>query len=345
MQLKPGQPLLSGKDIGKAFGERVILKRLTFRIMPGDRIGVIGVNGAGKTTFLRIIAGEEKQHEGTITRADGLEIGFVGQEPRVDPDKTVRENIDLALGHIHDLLRRFDALNEKLGEGLDADAMQAVLDEQAEVQSELDAKEAWDIDRRIEVAMEALRCPPAGVKCGILSGGEKRRVALCRVLMQHPDLLILDEPTTGLDPQARQLTWEKLRQLKRQGVTQVLTTHYMEEAAALCDRLVIMDHGRIVAEGRPADLIAEHVGREVVELGGFDNEARARQVARQMAEVAGDLVEQAEAHGDLVLLYTGDGEALLHRVRQRAVAVESATLRRATLEDVFLRLTGRMLRE
>jgi lipooligosaccharide transport system ATP-binding protein len=167
---------------------------------------------------------------------------------------------------------------------------------------------------------------------------------IARALMPYPDLLILDEPTTGLDPQARQLTWEKLRHLKRTGVTQVLTTHYMEEAAALCDRLVIMDRGRIVAQGTPADLVREHVGREVVELRCLDGD-RAQAVMSRVAEAVGDLADAREVCGDLMLLYTWDGERLLHRIRERGLEVESATLRRATLEDVFLKLTGRMLRE
>jgi lipooligosaccharide transport system ATP-binding protein len=176
-----------------------------------------------------------------------------------------------------------------------------------------------------------------------LSGGMRRRLMIARALMPQPQLLILDEPTTGLDPQARQLTWEKLRQLKRTGVTQILTTHYMEEAAALCDRLVIMDRGRIAAEGAPGGLIRTHVGREVVELRGFPSEER--QALMRITRAAGDLAEQHEVHGDLVLLYTRNGEALVHRIRESGIPVESATLRQATLEDVFLRLTGRMLRE
>jgi lipooligosaccharide transport system ATP-binding protein len=172
---------------------------------------------------------------------------------------------------------------------------------------------------------------------------------VARALMPQPDLLILDEPTTGLDPQARQLTWEKLRQLKRTGVTQIMTTHYMEEAAVLCDRIVIVDRGRIVAEGAPADLIRIHIGREVVELHGVGPDGAAdgagTQAADRVLAAAGELADAHELHGDLMLVYTRDGEGLLHRIREQGVAVEAATLRRATLEDVFLKLTGRMLRE
>ncbi len=222
MKLKPGQPLLSGQAIRKSYGDRVILKGLTFRIMPGDRIGVIGANGAGKSTFLRIIAGDLTDYEGTIARADGLEIGFVNQQPRLDPEKTVRENIEAALQHVRGLQRRFDELNEKLATDLSPAEMQAVLDEQAEVQAELDAKEAWDLERRIEVAMAALRCPPPDARAATLSGGEKRRVALCRVLMQHPDLLILDEPTNHLD--ASSIEWLENYLAGYQGAY-ILVTH------------------------------------------------------------------------------------------------------------------------
>ncbi|MDR7544322.1 MAG: ABC transporter ATP-binding protein [Armatimonadota bacterium] len=311
-------PVVAARALQKRYGTLVAVDGVSFEVGPGECFGFLGPNGAGKTTIMKMIYCVLQPTAGELAvlgmdvrrypRQIKARLGVVTQDNTLDSALSVRENLLI-------FARYFDI--------------------------------PWSVARRRadELLAFVALSERGRDKVEELSGGMRRRLMIARALMPQPQLLILDEPTTGLDPQARQLTWEKLRQLKRSGVTQVLTTHYMEEAAALCDRLVIMDHGRIVAEGRPADLIAEHVGREVVELGGFDNEARARQVARQMAEVAGDLVEQAEAHGDLVLLYTGDGEALLHRVRQRAVAVESATLRRATLEDVFLRLTGRMLRE
>jgi len=174
-----------------------------------------------------------------------------------------------------------------------------------------------------------------------LSGGMQRRLMIARALMANPRLLVLDEPTTGLDPQARHAVWDRLRQLKRRGVTQILTTHYMEEAEHLCDRVAIVDHGRIVAEGPPRELVDRYVGREVVELQVAGDGALARAVAEQAAGLA----EGFEVAGDRVFLHTRDGEELVHRVRALRLPLEAVVLRRATLEDVFLRLTGRRLRE
>jgi len=310
--------VVAARGLQKRYGTLVAVNGISFEVGPGECFGFLGPNGAGKTTTMKMIYCVLQPTAGDLTvlgmdvrrhpRQIKARLGVVTQDNTLDSALSVRENLLI-------FARYFDI--------------------------------PWSTARRRadELLAFVALSERGRDKVEELSGGMRRRLMIARALMPQPQLLILDEPTTGLDPQARQLTWEKLRQLKRNGVTQVLTTHYMEEAAALCDRLVIMDHGRIAAEGRPADLIAEHVGREVVELHGFDNEARARHVARQITEAAGDLVEQAEAHGDLVLLYTRDGEALLHRLRQRAAPMESATLRRATLEDVFLRLTGRMLRE
>jgi lipooligosaccharide transport system ATP-binding protein len=169
----------------------------------------------------------------------------------------------------------------------------------------------------------------------------QRRLMIARALMADPRLLVLDEPTTGLDPQARHAVWERLRQLKRKGVTQVLTTHYMEEAEQLCDRVAIVDRGRIVAEGPPHELVDRHVGREVVEVQVAGDGAAAASVAKRVAELA----EGFEVAGDRVFLHTRDGEELVHRIRGLGLPLEAVVLRRATLEDVFLRLTGRRLRE
>ncbi|MFC1706355.1 energy-dependent translational throttle protein EttA [Planctomycetota bacterium] len=222
MQLNPDQPLMSGQKIAKSFGDRVIHRSLTFKIFPGDRVGIIGANGCGKSTFMRIMAGEDDKFDGLLTRADGLETGFVPQEPWLDPEKTVIENVNDGVKPIRDLVARFDAINERLADDLTPEEMETVLYEQQEVQEELDAREAWDIDRRIEVAMEALGCPPAEALAANLSGGEKRRVALCRVLMQHPHVLLLDEPTNHLD--SRTIEWLE-EYLKSYQGAYVLITH------------------------------------------------------------------------------------------------------------------------
>ncbi|MGH2753678.1 MAG: ABC transporter ATP-binding protein, partial [Actinomycetota bacterium] len=173
-----------------------------------------------------------------------------------------------------------------------------------------------------------------------LSGGMKRRLLIARALMNAPELLILDEPTTGLDPQARHLVWEKLRDLKRRGVTLVITTHYMEEAAQLCDRLVIMHQGRILVEGSPAALIAEHVAPEVLELTAADDGALER-----MRDRVADYAASFEVTADRMILHTDSGETLLKTINDASVDYESATFRQAGLEDVFLKLTGRRLEE
>jgi lipooligosaccharide transport system ATP-binding protein len=179
-----------------------------------------------------------------------------------------------------------------------------------------------------------------GDKVDPLSGGMKRRLAVARGLINDPDLFLLDEPTTGLDPQARHLLWERLYRLKREGVTIVLTTHYMDEAEQLCDRLVIMDGGRIVAEGSPRELIQRHSTREVVELRFLD--ADEHDGALERVDGAGDRVESLT---DRIIIYTGDGDATVAVLSDRGVSIESAFVRRSTLEDVFLTLTGRSLEE
>ncbi|HZV00074.1 MAG TPA: energy-dependent translational throttle protein EttA [Planctomycetota bacterium] len=200
-----GTPILTVKDLGKRYGERIIFEGLTFGLLPGAHIGLIGRNGQGKSTMLKVLAGEEKPTDGVVVPSKGLTIGYVGQEPRLDPNKNVRGNVEEGIQEIKDLLAKFDAVNEKLGTELSDEEMNETLEEQAKLQAELDAKDAWEVDRKLDVAAEALRLPPWDADVNKLSGGEKRRVALCRVLMKHPDLLLLDEPTNHLD--AETVSW------------------------------------------------------------------------------------------------------------------------------------------
>ncbi|HJM59930.1 MAG TPA: energy-dependent translational throttle protein EttA, partial [Alphaproteobacteria bacterium] len=193
--------------LGKVFqGGRVILKEISLSFLPGAKIGVLGLNGAGKSTLLRIMAGEDKEYVGEAWPAEGLRVGFLHQEPVLDADKTVMENVLEGVAETKALLGRFEEVNAGFPEVADdMDAMQALMDEQAALQEQIEAADAWNMEREIELAMDALRCPPGDVDVGPLSGGERRRVALCRLLLSKPDMLLLDEPTNHLD--AESVTW------------------------------------------------------------------------------------------------------------------------------------------
>jgi lipooligosaccharide transport system ATP-binding protein len=309
---------VAARALVKRYGDLAAVDGISFEVRSGECFGFLGPNGAGKTTTMKMIYCVLPPTSGdlrvlgmdvrTHPRAIKARLGVVTQDNTLDTALTVRENLVI-------FARYFEI--------------------------------PWRLARqRADELLEFVSLTDrAGDRVEHLSGGMKRRLMVARALVPQPELLVLDEPTTGLDPQARQLAWEKLRQLKRTGVTQILTTHYMEEAAALCDRIAIMDQGRIVTEGSPADLVAAHAGREVVELRTTGTDWREQGLLERVLGVAGDLAEAHEVYGDLLMLPTQDGEALLRRIREQGVALESATLRRATLEDAFLKLTGRRLRD
>ena len=305
-------PLVVARGLTKRFGDFVAVNGIDFEIGRGESYGLLGPNGAGKTSTMRMIAcmspvsggtlrvlGMDPAHEGAAIRA---RIGVVPQEDTLDLELTVLDNL-MVYGRYFDLPRK-------------------VIRERAQ--------------RLLEFTQLAER---AHDKVDPLSGGMKRRLTIARALVSEPELLILDEPTTGLDPQARHLLWDRLYRLKQQGVTLVITTHYMDEAEQLCDRLAVMDRGRFAAEGSPRDLIARHCTREVLELrfggGGID--------AEEVASSLDGLVDRHEALPDRLLLYADDGEHVLGEVHRRGFTPDSALVRRSTLEDVFLRLTGRSL--
>jgi ATP-binding cassette ChvD family protein len=194
------------KDLTKAYpGGREVFKGITLSFLPGVKIGVLGVNGAGKSTLLKIMAGVEKEYGGEAWAADGVRIGYLEQEPQLDPTKTVAENVSEAFGPLKAALTRFNAISEEFAEPMDDDKMNELLAEQAQLQEKIDAEDGWEMDRRIEIALDALRCPPPDADVTKLSGGERRRVALCRLLLEKPDLLLLDEPTNHLD--AESVAW------------------------------------------------------------------------------------------------------------------------------------------
>jgi lipooligosaccharide transport system ATP-binding protein len=304
----PG-PMVEARALTKRFGSFVAVDGIDFEIEPGEAFGFLGPNGAGKTSTMRMIGcvsprtdgelqvlGLDPAHDGPEIRA---RLGVVPQEDNLDTELTVWDNL-MIYGRYFDLPRV--EIRERAAELLEFVNL---------------------TDRRDS------RVDP-------LSGGMKRRQTIARSLLNRPELLLLDEPTTGLDPQARHQLWDRLYQLKRSGVTLVLTTHYMDEAEQLCDRLVVMDKARIVAEGSPAELIGQWSSREVVEVRFQLDEHEA------MAGKLEDLAERVEVLPDRLLLYTDDGDALVPTAHER-LHPQSVLVRRSTLEDVFLRLTGRTL--
>jgi lipooligosaccharide transport system ATP-binding protein len=304
-------PLIEGRRLTKRFGDFVAVDAIDFAVEEGECFGFLGPNGAGKTSTMRMIGCVSPVSDGELrvfghdARSDGpairARLGVVPQEDSLDTELTVFDNL-VIYGRYFDLPR-------------------PVIKQRAE---ELLA--FMQLSERSEDRVDPL------------SGGMKRRLTIARALVNQPDLLLLDEPTTGLDPQARHLLWERFYQLKRQGVTTVLTTHYMDEAEQLCDRLVIMDGGHIVAQGPPRDLIARYSTREVVELRFLDGDARDAALPR--LRTTGDRVE---ALPDRVLVYTDDADSLADAVASNGMAPDSVYARRGTLEDVFLILTGRSL--
>jgi lipooligosaccharide transport system ATP-binding protein len=308
----PDAALIHARGLTKRFGAFTAVDAVDFDVAPGESFGFLGPNGAGKTSTMRMIGCVSPVTEGTLRvlgldpEADGprirARIGVVPQSDSLDMELTVRENL-LIYGRYFDLPRR-------------------------------------EAGRRADELLEFVQLEErASSQVEPLSGGMKRRLTIARSLINEPDLLLLDEPTTGLDPQARHLLWDRLYRLKQRGVTLVLTTHYMDEAEQLCDRLVVMDKAKIVAEGSPRELIERYSTREVLEL-RFPPDARP-----SLDGTFDGLADRVEELPDRILLYTPDGEATMAEAHRRGVEPESSLVRRSTLEDVLLRLTGRSLIE
>jgi lipooligosaccharide transport system ATP-binding protein len=308
----PTTSLIHARGLTKRFGTFTAVDAVDFDVAPGEAFGFLGPNGAGKTSTMRMIGGVSPVTEGTLSVL-GLDpaihgpqirarLGVVPQQDTLDNELTVRENL-LIYGRYFGLARP-------------------------------------EVARRADELLEFAQLTERRAdQVEPLSGGMKRRLTIARALINEPQLLLLDEPTTGLDPQARHLLWDRLYRLKQQGVTLVLTTHYMDEAEQLCDRLVVMDKARIVAEGSPRDLIERYSSREVTEMRfpvGIQETLDGR---------LDDLAERIEWLPDRVLLYADDGEAVAVAVHDRGLRPETVLVRRSTLEDVFLRLTGRTLIE
>jgi len=248
------------KGLSKAYpGGRQVLKDIWLSFLPGAKIGVLGLNGSGKSTLLKIMAGVEGEFNGEAWAAEGATVGFLPQEPELDPDKTVQENVLEGLAPLTALVDRFEAVSLRFGDDLDADEMDALIEEQGELQEKIDAADAWDLDRRIEIAMDALRCPPGESDVTTLSGGERRRVALCRLLLQHPDLLLLDEPTNHLD--AESVAWLERFLLDYPG-TVVAVTHDRYFLDNVAGWILELDRGQgIPWEGNYSSWLDQKQGR------------------------------------------------------------------------------------
>ncbi len=227
--------------VSKKYKDQVILKDISLSYFYGAKIGVLGLNGSGKSSLLRILAGVDTEFEGETILSDGFTIDLLEQEPVLDPDKTVRDIVEQGVQETVDLLEEYNQINAKFAEPMDDDAMQALIERQGEVQDRLDAVDAWNLDSRLEMAMDALRCPPADTKCGILSGGEKRRVALCRILLKKPDILLLDEPTNHLD--AESVAWLE-HHLQGYSGTVIAVTHDRYFLDNVAGWILELDRGR-----------------------------------------------------------------------------------------------------
>ncbi len=306
------EPVIEARSLVKKYGDFAAVGGISFEVEPGESFGLLGPNGAGKSTTMRMIGAVSSRTAGQLSilgldpDEHGPEIrsqlGVVPQADNLDEELRARENL-IVYG-------RYFGLPRKLV-GQRADELMAFAQLEDKAKSRVDD----------------------------LSGGMKRRLTIARALINDPRILLLDEPTTGLDPQARHILWDRLFRLKEQGTTLVLTTHYMDEAEQLCDRLVVVDNGRIMAEGSPSQLIRQYSSREVLEVrfGSRNNEA----VARELDGIG----DRVEALPDRILIYAHDGEAALAAVTDSGRQPITSLVRRSSLEDVFLRLTGRSLIE
>ncbi len=302
--------MIRARDLRKSFGDFEAVRGIDVDVQRGESFGFLGPNGAGKSSTMRMIA--------AVSPVSGGELSILGMDPAVD-GPSIRGRIGVC--------PQEDTLDTELN-----------VRDNLYIYGRYFGIPRAEVRQRCDELLEFVQLTErAKAKVESLSGGMKRRLTIARSLINRPDVLLLDEPTTGLDPQARHVVWDRLFRLKQQGVTLVITTHYMDEAEQLCDRLVVMDKGLIVAEGSPLQLIREHSTREVAELrfGVGEHE--------QVAPKIEDLAERVEVLPDRILLYAQDGEEAIAKVHERGLEPVMTLVRRSSLEDVFLRLTGRTL--
>jgi len=301
-------PIIEAKNLTKIFGDLTAVDNISFKVYPGECFGMLGPNGAGKTSTIRMIYGLSPMTSGALevfgldvtknARAIKSRLGVCHQDNNLDPDLTVKQNLEI--------FSRYFNMSPAVAQVQAASLLRFMALEHRK-------------DARVTE----------------LSGGMMRRLVLARALLNTPELLILDEPTTGLDPQSRHQVWERLGELKAKGLTILISTHNMDEASRLCDRLIIMDHGGILIEGKPLELIRQYVGHDIIEVLEPNQSLRAFVQSRNM---------EHEDLGHRLIINTGDGNALFREISNK-YCKEGCIMRMATLEDVFLKLTGRELRE
>jgi len=304
--------IVQARGLRKSFGPTEAVRGIDFEVKTGECFGFLGPNGAGKTTTMRMIGCVSPSTSGSLkvfgldTQSSGRKIkqrlGVVPQEANLDEELPVWENLTV--------YARFFNIPSSV---------------------------ALDRSKQLLEFMELTEKRQARVS--ELSGGMRRRLLISRAMMNNPDLMILDEPTTGLDPQARHLVWDKLFELRKRGVTQIVTTHYMDEAEQLCDRLAIMDQGQIVENDTPQSLVQRHTGREVLEIRVSENEKS------RILSLQSELVKGHDSYRDLLILYSDDADQLLETIKNTTINTDYTIVRRSGLEDVFLKLTGRRLNE
>jgi lipooligosaccharide transport system ATP-binding protein len=302
------QQIIAANRLRKTFGSFTAVDDISFSVMPGECFGILGPNGAGKTTAIRMLYGFSPMTDGTLQifgldvksnlRSIKARIGVCQQENNLDPDLTVFQNMEIFAGYFN--------------------LSRTIARKRAETLLSFIALNHRRNDKVID-----------------LSGGMMRRLVLARALINNPDLLILDEPTTGLDPQSRHQVWQRLEELKKNGLTILITTHYMDEASRLCDRLIIMDKGRILVEGSPLQLVKKHLGRDVIEV---------TEPAPEVIKFLDRMDLEYENLGHRLIIYGDNCDKLYHTISDKC-GLDGCILRMATLEDVFLKLTGRDLRE
>ena len=310
--MAPENSIVEARGLRKSFGPTEAVRGIDFDVKPSECFGFLGPNGAGKTTTMRMIGCVSPLNSGSLnvfgldartsSRQIKQRLGVVPQEANLDEELPVEENLTV--------YARFFNIPSTVARDRSKELLEFM---------EL-------TDKRLAKVSE-------------LSGGMRRRLLISRAMMNNPDLMILDEPTTGLDPQARHLVWDKLFELKKRGVTQIVTTHYMDEAEQLCDRLAIMDQGRIVENDTPQGLVQKHIGREVLEIRLSESEKS------QILALRTDLVKGHDSYRDLLILYTDDADQLLEVIKNTTTNTDYTIVRRSGLEDVFLKLTGRRLNE